>query len=122
VPSPRSAEGRTVWTYLARYRGRIGLGVAMLLATNLLYLGIPIYQGAAVDALDHGDPGGDVPRYAIFLIGFAVATAMSRNVSRPRARRSSTRRAPPSTICARTCSAGCCGSIRRSTGPTRPAT
>jgi ATP-binding cassette subfamily B multidrug efflux pump len=82
VPSPPSAEGRTVWTYLARYRGRIGLGVAMLLATNLLYLGIPIYQGAAVDALDHGDPGGDVPRYAIFLIGFAVATAMSRIVSR----------------------------------------
>jgi ATP-binding cassette subfamily B multidrug efflux pump len=82
VSSPPAAEGRTVWTYLARYRGRVGLGVAMLLATNALFLGIPVYQGAAIDALERGDPGGDVGRYALLLIAFAVATAMTRIVSR----------------------------------------
>jgi ATP-binding cassette subfamily B multidrug efflux pump len=72
----------TVWSYLLRYRGRIAAGVAMLLATNLLYVGVPVTMGMAVEALRQGQELDTVPRLAILMIGFAIATAITRILSR----------------------------------------
>jgi len=72
----------TAWTYLQPYRGRIAIGAAMLLATNLAFLGIPVTMGLAVEALKGPDAAGEVPRLALAMIGFAVVTALSRIVSR----------------------------------------
>jgi ATP-binding cassette, subfamily B, multidrug efflux pump len=80
-PGPRAAAP-TVWTYLTRYRGRIGLGVAMLLATNLFGLGVPVYTGRIVESIKHVNPIGTVPELALLLIAFAVGTAVTRIVSR----------------------------------------
>ena len=70
------------WTFLAPYRRRIVLGSVMLLATNLFFLGIPVTMGLAVEALRGPDPAGEVPLLALLMIGFALATAVTRIVSR----------------------------------------
>ena len=54
----------------------------MLLLTNLLFLGIPVTMGLAVKALDEGKGLGDVPTLALLMIGFAIATAITRILSR----------------------------------------
>jgi ATP-binding cassette subfamily B multidrug efflux pump len=72
----------TPWTYLLRYRGRITAGMGMLLLTNLLYLGVPVTMGMAVEALRGGEALGTVPTLAVLMIGFAVATAITRILSR----------------------------------------
>ena len=72
----------SAWDYLQPYRRRIAIGGAMLLATNLAFLGIPVTMGLAVEALKGPDPEGEVPRLAIFMIVFALATAVTRIVSR----------------------------------------
>lgn len=71
----------TVWSYLARYRRPIGAGVAALLATNVLFLGIPLYMGRAVQALRDGHLEA-VPSLALWMAFFAIATALTRIVSR----------------------------------------
>jgi len=76
------AAAPTVWTYLLRYRGRIAVGVAMLLATNLFGLGVPVYTGKAVEGIKGFDPAGTVPQLAILLIVFAIGTAVTRIISR----------------------------------------
>jgi ATP-binding cassette, subfamily B, multidrug efflux pump len=79
---PPSRARLTAWTYLAPYRGRIFLGAAMLLATNLAFLGIPVTMGMAVEALRGDDPAGEVPALALAMVGFALVTAVTRIVSR----------------------------------------
>ena len=54
----------------------------MLLATNVAFLGIPVTMGLAVEALQEGDPAGDIPYLALAMIGFALLTAVTRIVSR----------------------------------------
>jgi ATP-binding cassette subfamily B protein len=71
-----------VWSYLLRYRGRIVAGTVMLLLTNLLFLGIPVTMGMAVQALREGKALDTIPTLAILMIGFAVATAATRILSR----------------------------------------
>ena len=78
--SPPAAPGP--WTYLARYRGQLLGGVAMLLVTNAMFLGIPVTTGKVVAALGHGDPDGDVPLLCALMVGFALVTAVSRIWSR----------------------------------------
>ena len=70
------------WTYLLPYRSRMVIGASMLLATNLAFLGIPVTMGLAVEALRGPDPSHEVPRYALFMVLFAIATAVTRIVSR----------------------------------------
>ncbi len=56
-------------------------GVAMLVVTNLCYLGIAEFLRRAVDALDKGNRDV-IPSTVTLLIVFAVATAVTRIVSR----------------------------------------
>ena len=95
------------WAYLRPYRGRVILGMAMLVATNLLFLGEPILIGHIVDNLAQGpDQAGDgrggvivlldrvvasiaqathldpVPILALMLIAIALGTALTRIMSR----------------------------------------
>jgi ATP-binding cassette, subfamily B, multidrug efflux pump len=72
----------SAWDYLQPYRRQIAIGGAMLLATNLAFLGIPVTMGLAVEALKGPDPGSEVPRLAIYMMIFALATAVTRIVSR----------------------------------------
>src|SRR5262245_54067001 len=57
--------------------------MAMLLLTNLLFVGIPVTIGMAVEALRAGGDQLDrIPGIAAAMIGFAVATAVTRIMSR----------------------------------------
>ena len=75
-------SARTPWTYLNRYRGKVTLGIVMLVATNVLFLAEPILIGRIVDILALGTGLDQIPLLAILLIGFAVATAFTRIFSR----------------------------------------
>jgi ATP-binding cassette, subfamily B, multidrug efflux pump len=70
-----------VWSYLGRFRSQIVVGVGALLATNLLYLGIPYFMGQAVQALSEGKVGV-VPGAALAMMACAIATALTRIISR----------------------------------------
>jgi ATP-binding cassette, subfamily B, multidrug efflux pump len=70
-----------VWSYLTRYRRQIVVGVAALLATNVLFLGIPHYMGVAVQALRDGKVGV-VPGAALAMGVCAILTAVTRIISR----------------------------------------
>jgi len=72
----------TAWSYLRPYKGRLWIGGLMLLLTNLSFLGIPVTMGLAVGALGGPDPAGEVPKLALLMMGFALATAITRIVSR----------------------------------------
>ncbi|MCA9679278.1 MAG: ABC transporter ATP-binding protein [Kofleriaceae bacterium] len=80
-PTP-PAGALTPWTYVLRYRGRIYVGGVMLLLTNLLFLGVPVTMGMAVQAIGGPDPAGEVPRLALLMSAFAIGTAVTRIVSR----------------------------------------
>jgi len=67
--------------YLKPYRGALAAGVAMLIATNVCFLGIPEYVKVAIDDLTAGNVD-DVPRATLLVVGFAIATALTRIVSR----------------------------------------
>ena len=56
-------------------------GVAMLVVTNLCYLGVAEFLRRSVDAVKHGN-GHVVPSAVTLLIVFALATAVTRIVSR----------------------------------------
>ena len=77
---PPAAPGP--WSYLARYRRGLLGGVVMLLLTNAMFLGIPVTTGKVVAALGHGDPDGRVPLLCAAMVGFALATAVTRIWSR----------------------------------------
>ncbi len=83
-PSPQaaSAGSRSPWSYLKPYRGKVGFGALMLVATNLLALAEPVLLGDIVDALTGEDPGATVPTLAIMLIAFALGTGLTRILSR----------------------------------------
>lgn len=67
--------------YLRPYRKMLLAGVVMLIATNLFFLGVPEFQKRAIDALAAGDHD-IVPGAVVLLIVFAIATAITRIVSR----------------------------------------
>jgi len=54
----------------------------MLLATNLLFLGVPETTRAAVNALKTAGHAGEVPRIALYMVLFAAGTALTRILSR----------------------------------------
>jgi len=75
------AGARSSLGYLKPYRRAVTSGVTMMVATNLFSLGVVKYLGDSVQAiqdrrLDH------VPRAVVLLIGFALATAVTRIASR----------------------------------------
>jgi ATP-binding cassette, subfamily B, multidrug efflux pump len=72
----------TPWRYLRRYRARVGIGVFMLLATNVLFLAEPILLGETIDALQGDDAASEVPVLVLLMIVFAAATAITRIISR----------------------------------------
>ena len=74
VASARSSLG-----YLKPYRRALYGGVAMLVVTNLCYLGIAESQKRGVNVFRDG---GDVVGPAVLLVVFALATALSRICSR----------------------------------------
>ncbi len=78
---PSTAPRPTAWSYLARYKGPIAWGVVMLLCTNVLYIGVAKMTGAALQALKDGD-ADRVPALAGWMVGFALATALTRIGSR----------------------------------------
>jgi ATP-binding cassette, subfamily B, multidrug efflux pump len=72
---------RSSLRYLRPYRRMLLIGVVMLLATNLFYLGVAKYLKGAVDALKEGKQDL-VPIEVLWLTGFALAVAVTRIVSR----------------------------------------
>ena len=67
--------------YLKPYRKQLALGVAMLLLTNVFYLGVPEMLGRAVDGL--GVEGGTyIGTLVAWMVVFALLTAVTRIASR----------------------------------------
>jgi ATP-binding cassette subfamily B multidrug efflux pump len=78
---PPSASARSSLGYLKPYKPILTAGVVSLLVTNLCALGVPYYLSRAVQALnDHRL--AEVPREALLLVVFAMATAITRIGSR----------------------------------------
>jgi ATP-binding cassette subfamily B multidrug efflux pump len=82
--TPWRGATATTWSYLRPYRDQLALGVALLAATNLLFLGIPVTIGRTVDALASGEPArvAEVPTLVAWMVAFAVGTALTRIYSR----------------------------------------
>jgi ATP-binding cassette subfamily B protein len=72
---------RSSLAYLKPYRRAVFDGIAMVLITNLCFLGVPYFQRNAVQALSDGTPA-EIPRDVVLLIAFALATAITRIWSR----------------------------------------
>jgi ATP-binding cassette subfamily B protein len=72
---------RSSLAYLKPYRGALAAGVAMLVLTNLCFLGIPEFQARAVQALKDGHHDA-VPGLVLLLCVFALLTAVTRIASR----------------------------------------
>ena len=64
------------------YKGRVALGVVMLVATNVLFLAEPVLLGKIIDALRGNDAAGQVPELALLMVAFAIGTAITRIISR----------------------------------------
>jgi ATP-binding cassette, subfamily B, multidrug efflux pump len=75
------AGARSSLGYLKPYRGAVAAGVSMMIATNLCALGVVAFLGRAVQAIKDGRVD-DVPPAVLALIAFAVATALTRILSR----------------------------------------
>ncbi len=75
------AGARSSLGYLKPYRRAVGAGVTMMVATNLCSVGMLTYLGRGVQAV-HDGRVADVPRDVVLLIAFAVATAVTRILSR----------------------------------------
>ena len=75
------AGARSSLGYLKPYRGAVAAGVGMMIATNLCSLGIVTFMGRAIQALKDKRPD-DVPRDVALMIAFALATAVTRILSR----------------------------------------
>jgi len=75
------ASARSSLVYLKPYRRALWAGVVMLVLTNLCYLGIAESQSHGINALNDRRMD-DVLVPALFLIGFAIAAAIARILSR----------------------------------------
>jgi ATP-binding cassette subfamily B protein len=78
---PASAGARSSLGYLRPYKAALAAGVAMLVVTNVCFLGIPEYSARAVEALAK-HRFDDVPGDVFWLAVFSIATAVTRIVSR----------------------------------------
>jgi ATP-binding cassette subfamily B multidrug efflux pump len=72
---------RSSIAYLQPYRGALAVGVLALLASNAVFLGVPHFQGDAIDALQRGDSDA-VPMMMVWLGAAALVTAVTRIASR----------------------------------------
>jgi ATP-binding cassette subfamily B protein len=75
------AFARSSLGYLKPYHRALLSGVGMMVATNLCSLGIVTYLGRGVQAIKDRHPD-QVPQAAALLIAFAIATALTRILSR----------------------------------------
>ncbi|HEX2688656.1 MAG TPA: hypothetical protein VHN14_18670, partial [Kofleriaceae bacterium] len=75
------AGARSSLGYLKPYRRALFGGVGMMVATNLCALGMVTYLGRSVQAIkDHR--ADQVPHAVVLLIVYAIATALTRILSR----------------------------------------
>ncbi|TMQ14265.1 MAG: ABC transporter ATP-binding protein [Deltaproteobacteria bacterium] len=75
------AGARSSLGYLKPYRRAVGAGVAMMVVTNLCALGVVSHLGQAIQAIK--DSRAELmPHIVLLLIGFALATAVTRILSR----------------------------------------
>jgi ATP-binding cassette subfamily B multidrug efflux pump len=85
VPEPAKHSDQpppSPWAYLRPYRGKVTLGVVMLVATNVLFLGEPVLIGRIVDTLAQGRDLDRIPTLALMLIAVALGTGFTRILSR----------------------------------------
>ncbi len=75
------AGARSSLGYLKPYRRAVFGGVTMMVATNLCSLGVVKYLGDSVGAVKAGNPDR-VPHMVVLAIVFAIATALTRILSR----------------------------------------
>lgn len=68
--------------FLARYRGRISLGIVLLVLTNGLALWIPRLLKHAVDAMEAGVDAGTIAWFAAVIAGVALLQSATRTGSR----------------------------------------
>ncbi len=78
----RQAAIRTVFSYLARYRGRLVLGGASLVMTDLLAIANPWILKTAIDALSNGVPRERLFLYAGLLVGVTACAGTFRFLMR----------------------------------------
>ena len=85
---PESARPRRDWAlatlipYLRQYRGRIAIGVAMVLMTNVAVVITPKVLGSAVDDLYRDAAAGLLLRYAGLLVALSCAEGIFRYLMR----------------------------------------
>jgi len=73
---------RGIWRFLRPYRSRYAVGLAWLLATNALALGIPWLLRAAVHAMEAGTTRRALAGYALGIMALALVQAATRTLSR----------------------------------------
>jgi ATP-binding cassette subfamily B protein len=71
-----------IWRWLRPYRSRYAVGLAWLLATNALALGIPWLLRAAVHAMEAGTTRRRLAAYAAGIAALALLQAVTRTLSR----------------------------------------
>jgi ATP-binding cassette subfamily B multidrug efflux pump len=78
----RRAAIRTVFSYLGRYRGRLALGGASLVITDILALATPWILKTTIDSLSSGITRGQLFRYAGMLVGITALAGVFRFLMR----------------------------------------
>ncbi|HJQ97117.1 MAG TPA: ABC transporter ATP-binding protein [Candidatus Polarisedimenticolaceae bacterium] len=73
---------RGIWRFLQPYRSRYAVGLAWLLATNALALGIPWLLRAAVHELEAGTTRRTLAVYALGIVALALVQSLTRTLSR----------------------------------------
>src|SRR5262249_62313637 len=71
-PARVLARLRSLCPCLRRYRGKLALGLATILAATVFGLLAPILVGRGVDALKTSLAGGTVLRYALLIVATAL--------------------------------------------------
>jgi ATP-binding cassette subfamily B multidrug efflux pump len=78
----RRAAIRTVFSYLGRYRGRLVLGGASLVMTDILAIATPWILKTTIDALSSGITRGRLLGYAGLLVGITACAGVFRFLMR----------------------------------------
>ena len=80
-PERSRPKGRSLWSYVRPYAGRVALGIVFLLATNAAEKAIPWLLQHALDALTRGELDA-VRDFAIGVVALAAVSWLVRTLSR----------------------------------------